>query len=382
MREFLAIALVLAAACAGLALLRSGNGAPPPPAESTDASARRFLLTYAFTVSALPVGARRVRVWIPAPARNGWQEAGDPEWRPAYPFRVVTDAIYGNRFFYCEFDGREVVGRRKIPFQLSFEVQRRQAERLEAARLATPVSRETLRRFLDRDRLVPIDGPVAAEARAIAADTQDRRERARRVYDHVVTTLQYDKSGHGWGRGDALLACSTRRGNCTDFHSLLIGELRSLGVPARFVIGLPVPEGARKGTVPGYHCWAEFYLDGVGWVPVDASEASRHPERKEFLFGGLDASRVEFTTGRDIPLPGAASSPLNFVIYPHVEVDSREHDAVETHFSFRELPLIVNRAAHRASGARSESDHLGLTPEYGTDLTLLVEVMDRWLPSH
>jgi hypothetical protein len=45
---------------------------------------------------------------------------------------------------------------------------------------------------------------------------------------------------------------------------------------------------------------------------------------------------VEFTIGRDLDLPGAVVKNLNFVVYPHVEVDGVLHEAVETEVRFRE----------------------------------------------
>jgi hypothetical protein len=54
----------------------------------------------------------------------------------------------------------------------------------------------------------------------------------------------------------------------------------------------PDPEGKREGDIPGYHCWAEFYLDGVGWVPVDASEASKFPAKRDYFFGGGSVYRA------------------------------------------------------------------------------------------
>ena len=45
--------------------------------------------------------------------------------------------------------------------------------------------------------------------------------------------------------------CYGKRGNCTDFHALLIGMARSAGIPARFAIGLPIPESRRSGEIPG-----------------------------------------------------------------------------------------------------------------------------------
>ena len=54
-------------------------------------------------------------------------------------------------------------------------------------------------------------------------------------------TMRYDKTGTGWGRGDALWACDAKRGNCTDFHSPFIGMRRADGIPARFDIGFTQP---------------------------------------------------------------------------------------------------------------------------------------------
>jgi transglutaminase-like putative cysteine protease len=74
------------------------------------------------------------------------------------------------------------------------------------------------------------------------------------------------------------------------------------------------------GELAGYHCWAELYLDGAGWVPVDASEAWKHPDKRDYFFGHHDANRVQLTTGRDVTLPGMrAPTPLNFIVFPYAE---------------------------------------------------------------
>jgi transglutaminase-like putative cysteine protease len=40
----------------------------------------------------------------------------------------------------------------------------------------------------------------------------------------------------------------------------------AVAIPARFQIGFPLPANKHSAEIPGYHCWAEFYLDSVGWV--------------------------------------------------------------------------------------------------------------------
>jgi transglutaminase-like putative cysteine protease len=155
-------------------------------------------------------------------------------------------------------------------------------------------------------------------------------------YDYVYRTMRYNKDGTGWGRGDAVWACANKRGNCTDFHSLFIGMLRSQGIPARFLIGFPVPEGA-EGEINGYHCWAEYYDAKRGWIPVDASEAKKKGQ-KEAYFGALPNDRIEFSTGRDLVLaPPQKAEPVNYFVSPYAEVDGKPAAELKGSFHFKRI---------------------------------------------
>jgi hypothetical protein len=162
-------------------------------------------------------------------------------------------------------------------------------------------------------------------------------EKARAIYDYVFTTMRYDKSGTGWGHGDTLWACDSKRGNCTDFHSVFMSMARSQHIPARFEIGFPLPADKHSAEIPGYHCRAEFYTGQTGWVPIDISEAWKHQEKRDYFFGAHDNSRVQFTMGRDLTLNPKQSGPaLNYFVYPYVEVDGKEYPNVSIDFSFRD----------------------------------------------
>ena len=157
----------------------------------------------------------------------------------------------------------------------------------------------------------------------------------RAFYDYVVENMRYNKEGAGWGRGDAIWACDNKRGNCTDFHSLFIGMARSQDIAARFVIGFPLPTTTNAGPIGGYHCWAEYYEPRRGWVPVDASEASKSGEDDAY-FGVLPNDRIEFTVGRDLVLePAQNGPPLNFFIYPYAEVNGKPVPAARLKAAFR-----------------------------------------------
>ena len=163
-------------------------------------------------------------------------------------------------------------------------------------------------------------------------------EIARAIYDHVVSTVKYDKSGKGAGRGDIYYVSKERRGNCADFNAIFIGYSRAVGIPTRFAIGFPLAAQRGEAKIPDYHCWAEFYAKGIGWVPVDAAEAAQHPSNREYYFGALDENRIELTKGRDVVLtPKQWGGNLNYFIYPYAEVDGKEFDGVRYEVRYRDL---------------------------------------------
>ncbi|HDP99898.1 MAG TPA: transglutaminase domain-containing protein [bacterium] len=302
----------------------------------TSYATREMQFSYAFTVKNIPPEAKHVDIWAPVPQSDSRQNISNLEIRCDYPYSFEIGPEYQNPLLKVAANG-------SIPESLSvsmnFSVTRTAYHFLkEKDQPSATISEKARRRFLAPDHLVPIDGRIADEAKKVVRDDMTPLEKARAIYDHVAGTVTYDKSGAGWGRGDAVYACDARSGNCTDFHSLFIGMARASAIAARFVMGFPVPEGATEGNIPGYHCWAEFYIDGMGWLPIDASEASKHPEKWDDFFGGLDPHRIQFTIGRDIRIPSMGQSePLNYFVYPYVLIDGKPHDDVQRHIRFSEL---------------------------------------------
>ena len=194
-------------------------------------------------------------------------------------------------------------------------------------------------KFLKANRTVPIDGrPLELLAgRQLGGTVVDQ---AKLIYETVDTHVRYDKTQPGYGNGDVLWVCDSRTGNCTDFHSLFISLARSQAIPARFEIGFPLPPQHGKGPIGGYHCWASFHDPGGRWIPVDISEADKHPELKDYYFGNLTENRVLFSIGRDINLvPQQSGPPLNYFVYPYVECDGKPlaKQDIRLSFSFRDL---------------------------------------------
>ncbi len=309
----------------GLALLTVLASAAIPAADDAPRS-RTFRLTYRATVRDIPAGAKALDLWLPLPQSDRSQTIHRVTVDGPGPLSIGRESSFGNQCLHVRVDAP----RASVSVVLAIEATRREDRGSDE-----PLSDQARASYLKPEPLVPLDGPILALAQEATRGLESDPEKARAIYDKVVGLMRYDKTGTGWGRGDALFACDARRGNCTDFHALIIGMARSVGIPARFAIGLPLPHERGTGTIPGYHCWAELYVKGRGWVPVDASEASKNPERRDYFFGHHDEDRLELSRGRNLTLePAQQGPPLNFFVYPYAEIGGKPHAAIDHEFRF------------------------------------------------
>jgi transglutaminase-like putative cysteine protease len=308
-------------------------------AEKTAGRAERsFVFTYEVHVPPAAAGTGESRLWIPLPQSDEHQSIGKLAIESRVAHELGKEAEYGNS--YAVFAPQPAEATAGYDVALRFEVTRREylRELKGPGGQASRANDAMLKRYLEPDKMVPLNATIAELAHTQTEGVTTPLEKAHKIYNYVASTMRYDKSGEGWGRGDEMWACDSKRGNCTDFHSVLIGMMRSSGIPARFEIGFPLPESKAEGDIPGYHCWAEFYVDGLGWVPVDASEASKNPAKRDYFFGAVDADRVMFTYGRDIRLSAEQKGdPLNYFIYPYAEADGKPVKDLKTHFAFKDL---------------------------------------------
>jgi transglutaminase-like putative cysteine protease len=273
---------------------------------------------YEFTYRVLvPKEAATTRIWLPLAKSDEFQMVR-LDGKPAAA-KQLKDRVHGNELLYLE-SANETV-------ELRYTVARKE-------KAAFPAEQSELSKYLKPERLVPTNKTFHALASEAVRSRRTALQKGRALYDHVLERMKYDKSGTGWGKGDAQYACDVKTGNCTDFHAYFIALARSIGIPARFAIGFTIPAETNEGKIAGYHCWAEFYADGK-WVPVDISEADKTPELADYYFGHHPANRFELTQGRDLIVdPAPSISPINFMVYPIVEVDGKPVQA-QTEFLFK-----------------------------------------------
>jgi transglutaminase-like putative cysteine protease len=301
---------------------------------------RHFTFHYGFTVKNLPTG-KKVRIWIPAAQSDAYQEVKIVSTKGDLPLKKTRESRFGNDIYFSEATSAT---QPELYFEVEYDVVRNERAALNPAPhlVVTALAIKERQEDLQPDALVPITGLPADLAVKVTEGKTQPLDKARAIYDYVFTTMKYDKTGTGWGHGDVLYACDAKKGNCTDFHSLFIAMARSQGIPARFEIGFPLPPDKHSAEIAGYHCWSDFYVDGKGWIPVDISEVWKHPEKRDYFFGSHDVNRVQFSMGRDLRLnPPQEGKPLNYFVYPYVEVDGQEFSNVSLAFSFADVPQPV-----------------------------------------
>ena len=126
-------------------------------------------------------------------------------------------------------------------------------------------------------------------------------------------------------------------GQSSDSNSVFVGLCRAVDIPAREMFGVRMNADDITGN---QHCWAEFYLNGTGWVSADPADVLKAvlkggwtkdqqetKDKAECYWGGLDSQRVQLSTGRDITLsPAQNDEALNYFGYPYGEVDGSALD--------------------------------------------------------
>jgi transglutaminase-like putative cysteine protease len=295
------LARISAIAVTGLlfSLLSLGNGVIGESVPS-----RSFEFHYTIHVAAAPAGSHELRLWAPLPYEDSHQSISDLRIEAPVSHEIRRESEYSDRYAYFSFDAAHL--KESSDIKVVFRAKRFENQVSLQPVAGMPAQSMAVAHFLEPDRLVPVDG-------------------------------HYDHDGPDWGRGDAVWACNSKHGNCTDFHSLFIAMARAAGIPARFEIGFPLPGNAHEGAISSYHCWAEFYIDRVGWVPIDASEAWKNPPKKDYFFGATDPNRVMFSLGRDIRLnPPQSAEPLNYFVYPYAELDGKPYTNFTKEISFRD----------------------------------------------
>ncbi|MBI2424685.1 MAG: transglutaminase domain-containing protein [Candidatus Hydrogenedentes bacterium] len=316
-----------------------GAAIPTVADESSGPKSCRAKLVYSCAITDVPEGAATIDLWMPAPSDARGQVVHSAKVNYPAGGAIATEQVYSNRIFHARFTAP--FDPESLRAELEFEIERTEVVVPEATTMTVSgavADTAALAPYLAPNRLIPVDGRIDALAKELNLDSSNPIKIARFLYDHLIDSMAYNWKAVGAGKGDVLWACDSKTGDCTDYNSLFLALCRNQGIPADHGFGFPIKGTQKSGIIPFYHCWAQFYVEGAGWIPIDPSEADKHPELRDYNFGSQDARLMKFSHGRDIVLvPPQQGEPINYFIHPYVEVDGKPSQAFKRTMTYEIL---------------------------------------------
>ena len=122
-------------------------------------------------------------------------------------------------------------------------------------------------------------------AGSLGKDYSDDVARLHGLMALIGSQVRYE-AGHTDAQTPAEAAVSAGHGVCQDHTHIFIACARLLGFPARYVSGyLMMLDRVQQDAS---HAWAEAYVEGLGWVGFDVSNAISPDEKYVAVATGLD----------------------------------------------------------------------------------------------
>ena len=112
---------------------------------------------------------------------------------------------------------------------------------------------------------------------------------AKAAFDWVGGNIEYGPQPEG-----GPTACfREKQGDCGAIADIFVALCRKGGIPTRFVAG------CWAGNFDGWHCWAEFYVPQVGWIPIDHSPAGGFGHLSNNHLPLVKSGKMKFEVGPD-----------------------------------------------------------------------------------
>ncbi len=249
---------------------------------------------------------------------------------------IYTEKTFSVPMLYARWE--KGVKNRILTF--TFDVTRQEVIRKNFPKKESPWDPADYRPYLIETRLGPIDGEIKKLADSIVAGQDSVLGRAKAVYDWTCENTYRNPDTRGCGVGDVYRLLQDPGGKCADISSIYVALARAAGVPAREVFGIRQGKNPIQDISKWQHCWAEFYLPGYGWVPVDPADVRKMMLKenltlsdkkttiwRNYFWGGIDAYRIKLGEGRDLVLnPVQSGDPVNYLMYPFAQIGTKTLD--------------------------------------------------------
>ena len=148
-------------------------------------------------------------------------------------------------------------------------------------------------KYLEDNEKFQITNPIIHQAvKSVTGEESNPYWIMRNIFDYINAHMYYEMSG-GWNTAPTVLARGN--GSCSEYTFVFISMCRAAGIPARYA-GSVVVRGEDASMDDVFHRWAEVYLPGYGWIPVDPSRGDQDWPRDQAAAIGSVSGTLLITT--------------------------------------------------------------------------------------
>jgi hypothetical protein len=253
---------------------------------------QHYAIQYTVVIQNRGFSPSDIRLYLPMPGEWESQRAlsfGEITPRPQYQ---TVDENAGGGMVYWQLKGAPKTDTSQV-FILPFELTAYETNTSidPAAVQAYQTGTSDYKLYTRSEKYIEVNDPKIMQlADEIAGDETNLYLLARKFYDYILDTKKYQLLEQGLNGAKFIL--ENGYGECGDYSALFIALSRAKGIPARPVIGYWAISGNEQT-----HVWAEFYLEGIGWIPVDATIGQQSSAKRAYYFGNMDNQRVILSKG-------------------------------------------------------------------------------------
>ncbi len=153
--------------------------------------------------------------------------------------------------------------------------------------------------YTHEDALVPSNEKIITDVvRSIVGREKNPYFKAQKLYEYLLRRLEYVENIE---TATVLESLNDRKADAYDYAILFTALARNAGVPSRPVAGFLV----YGNKLTKNHWWSEFYINGIGWIPVDPamgddmslSDLPVRESNSNYYFGNVGSQHIAFSRG-------------------------------------------------------------------------------------
>jgi len=245
-----------------------------------------------------------IKIWYPLPLNTEAQvdvTVNNLSYEDYIVKGPVTDGNIG--YVYYEIPGDKITGDLIISADIGFTYYEHNSGIDPLLVMEYNISSPEYIHYTASTRNIGISEEIIKKAEEIAGNENNPYLQAKLIYNYIITDYPYSQVPHlSLDTAEPEIAetaymFQTGHGDCGTQSMLFSALCRALGIPARALGGYQMVMSENPGT----HFWAEYYIEGYGWIPCDPTVAEmadwvkipdeKRVKFKEFYSDSLDARR-------------------------------------------------------------------------------------------